>query len=88
VPGRRGIPSQADAEEVLNRYADELKRYPNVNGLGIRQSTLPDEKTKPIIQVYVSKKLPDEALEPQARLPQQLDGIDVNVEEIGELTLQ
>jgi hypothetical protein len=82
------MPSEAEVEEVLNRYADELRKYPNVNGLGIRRESLPDGDTKPVIQVYVSKKVPEEELEPSAILPRQLEAVNVRVREIGSLTLE
>lgn len=75
--------------------------YPNVNAVGMQEQALTDGKTEPVIQVYVTKKLPVAQLEPSAVIPKQLDltvkdeaserarqlRVKVRVQEIGELSL-
>jgi hypothetical protein len=65
-------PSEADVQAALDQYADKLMAYPNVNGLGIQEEALPDGRTEPVLQVYVSKKLPREKLDPATIIPKQV----------------
>jgi hypothetical protein len=51
---------------------------PNVQAVGIGQR---DGET--VIKVFVTRKLPESELEPDAILPRSLDGCPVDVEEIG-----
>lgn len=66
-------PSEADVQEALNQYADELMTYPNVNGVGIQESVSPDGTTEPHIMVYVSQKLAPENLDASTKIPKKLD---------------
>lgn len=61
---------------VLDRYTDQLMAIPGVSGTGIGE-----REGHPCIKVYVIRDTP--AL--RDRLPAELDGYDVVVEEIGEV---
>lgn len=85
--------SEADAQEALDRYADQLMGYPNVNAVGIQDAVLPDGTVEPHVQVYVTRKLAPEAIDPSARIPEHLDlptegpprEVKVRVQQIGTL---
>lgn len=70
-----------DIEAVLRKHEDALLAYPNVAGVGIGERA-----GHPVIKVMVVKKVPESALQPEQILPKELDGCELDVEEIGEPT--
>lgn len=64
--------------EVKTRHETELLALPNVTGVAIGERA-----GKPVIKVFVTEKLPQEALAPEERVPTSLEGYDVDVDAIG-----
>lgn len=68
--------------------ADLLSRA-NVIGLGIGLKTVGGEKTEQIaLVVLVSRKLPPSALGAHDRLPSEIEGVPIDVQEVGEIRPQ
>lgn len=72
-------------EDVVSKYRDSLLLFPNVNGIGINQDSLNSQK---YIQVYVIKKIPLQNLHPKDVLPKALDGFNLKVKEIGNISIE
>lgn len=68
------------AQAVKARYQSQLLAKPNVVSVGIGRRT---GGTDPVIIVSVTQKVPLAELSDRGRVPQSLDGITVQVEEIG-----
>jgi hypothetical protein len=64
--------------EAKRRHETELLALPNVTGVAIGERA-----GKPVIKVLVTEKVPASELAPEQRVPPQLDGFEVDVEEIG-----
>ena len=79
-------PDEAQIQEVKEKYEEKLLLLPNVAGVGIGYKI-----TKGIqgnyfcLKIYVSKKIPSKKLSKNQIIPAQLDGIQTDVEEIGNL---
>lgn len=58
--------SEAIVQRALELYDEELSRLPNVVGVGIVDDPHGDGAA---LAVYVKRKVPEEALEPQQRIP-------------------
>jgi hypothetical protein len=58
-------------------------QLPNVTGIGIGKKA-----GKDVIKVFVTQKLPESALQPDAIIPKTLEGYQTDVEEIGVVTAQ
>ena len=71
---------------VKEAYKHELLKIPNVVGVGvgykIREGRITDE---PAIMVYVTRKLPKQALRKEELVPEELDGIKTDVVEVGKI---
>jgi hypothetical protein len=80
------MPSDEKLTEVQVKYAAMLMNKPNVVGVAIgyvQQGGITlDEKG---IVVMVSHKLPERQLPPKDRIPPELDGVRVDVQEFGTL---
>lgn len=81
---------EAVAQAALTQYEDELLAYPNVTGIGIQDKIMPDGSSEPVVQVYVTQKLPPEQLAAAEMLPSELEvtvagepGSPVRQEKIG-----
>jgi hypothetical protein len=72
-----------DIEGVLRKHEDALLAYPNVNGVGIGERA-----GQPVIKVMVTRKVPESSLRPDQILPKALDGYELDVEGIGDITAQ
>lgn len=81
--------SDAAISEVLRAHRAQLMAAPNVVGVGVgyRQACGIRTDTMSIV-VLVSRKLPAEQLLPGALLPTELGGFPVDVQEVGELSIQ
>ena len=74
---------------VKQTYESQLMRLANVVGVGIGFRTCQGVRTDdPALVVLVSRKLPPELLSPQERIPAELDGVPVDVQEVGRIYSQ
>ncbi len=74
---------------VKQTYESQLMRMANVVGVGIGFRTCQGVRTDdPALVVLVSRKLPPELLSPQERIPAELDGVPVDVQEVGQIYSQ
>lgn len=76
--------------DQVNRVArekqDQLMKLPNVVGVGVGFKTTKGKETdRPSVVVLVERKLPKDALTPQALVPEELDGVPTDVIEVGRL---
>lgn len=77
---------EAKIAQIQAQHEAELLKYPNVVGVAPGIQTKAGKPTgEPCIVVYVSKKLPKSKLAKGAILPDELDGIPVDVVEIGKV---
>jgi hypothetical protein len=79
--------SQADKVAAVKRARQaELLRKANVVGVGVGYRRRRGQITDTVaLVVMVSRKLPREQLAPEDLLPRELDGVPVDVQEVGEL---
>lgn len=70
----------AKATLVQNKYTDELMNKPHVMGVGLGQ--MPDTGETCIV-VMVDQKVPQEDLPLEQRIPEELDGVKIDIREIG-----
>lgn len=76
----REHPAVQRAREVKEASATQLMAYPNVNGVGVGYKVVAGRRTDVIaVRVYVAKKLPKAALRPEEILPENLQGVPVDV---------
>jgi len=73
----------ARIEEVQMKYQEQLMQLPNVNGVGIGE-----KNGKIVIKVFVTRKVPESALQTGELVPKNLDEYETDVEEIGTITAQ
>jgi hypothetical protein len=77
------------AKAVQARYTDELMRKANVQGTAVGLAQVNGEYTGEIaLVVLVSRKVPASELAPEDIIPRELDGVRVDVQEIGEISAQ
>ena len=69
--------------EAKARHEADLLALANVTGVGIGE-----RDGKPVIKVFVTEKLPETELAPEERVPESLDGYEVDVEAIGFIEAQ
>lgn len=72
-----------DIAASLRRHEDRILGLANVTGIGIGENL-----GRPVIKVFVSRKLPADQLAPGQLVPATLDGYPTAVEEIGIVTAQ
>ena len=70
-------------EAAKTKYEEQLMRLPNVTGVGIGE-----KEGKAVIVVFVTRKVPASALQPQEVIPKRLEGYETDVQEIGYVTAQ
>ncbi|NWF62646.1 MAG: hypothetical protein HXY43_26300 [Fischerella sp.] len=70
-------------EAVKQKHEDQLMGLPNVTGVGIGE-----KEGKPVIKVFVERKVPESELQPQEIVPKSIEGCETDVEEIGIVTAQ
>jgi hypothetical protein len=70
------MPSEIDA--VLERHTPALLALPNVVGVGIGE-----RDGRPVVVVGVTEKVPGEELAPDERIPERIDGYEVDVRVLG-----
>ncbi len=72
---------------VQQRYQDYLLSLANVVGVSVGYATTAQSTTDDLaLVVMVDQKLPDELLPPEQRIPRELDGVRVDVQETGSFT--
>ncbi len=75
------------ATDVQARYADYLLSKPHVVGLGIGMAQRDGLQTPEVaLIVMVNEKFPASELTPDDLIPQELDGVRVDVQETGGFT--
>ena len=72
-----------DLEAAVKQAEEELMSKPNVNGVGIGE-----RKGKPVIQVFVTRKLQKADLRTSELIPEQIAGYPTDVVEIGPISAQ
>ena len=83
-PSLTGGSERLQVAEVLARYEGELSTHPNVVGVAQGIRTKQGKPTgEPCIVVYVDRKVPLAELSTSATLPPHLEGIPIDVVEIG-----
>jgi hypothetical protein len=77
----------AQAATVQARYGDRLLQLPHVVGVGIGFMKIGDQVTSQIaLVVMVDQKIEEENLQPEQRIPSQLDGVPIMIQEVGTFT--
>ncbi len=74
---------------VKERFGDELMRKANVQGVGIGLHMREGRPTGGLsLIVIVTHKVPKTELEPEDLIPNEIEGVSVDVQEAGELEAQ
>ena len=77
------------ARQVRLTYRDMLLSKPHVVGLGIGYQKIAGQMTDKIaLIVMVDKKMPASLLRPGDQIPRELDGVPVDVQEVGQVRAQ
>jgi hypothetical protein len=72
------------AYRVQQKYCDKLMAFPHVVGVGIGFAEQHGERTDEVaLIVMVDRKLDEDELKQDERLPHSLDGVRVDVQEVG-----
>lgn len=76
--------------EVRRKYEEELRKKPNVVGFGVgcREKDGKWIEGKVVLKVNVSRKVDPKQLEPDEVIPAVLEGIEIDVVEVGDLKAQ
>lgn len=75
--------------QVKERYGDELMGKANVQGVGIGLHMREGKPTGDLsLIVIVTHKVPKTELEPEDLIPREIDGVSVDVQEVGDLEAQ
>jgi hypothetical protein len=73
--------------EIKRAYEDQLLAKPNVVGVGVGFKERGNQKTSEMaLVVMVTLKLPPDQLAPGDRIPPSIEGVPVDVQEVGEIT--
>ncbi len=76
----------AKALAVQRNYETNLLSYPNVVGVGVGLRQVNGQQTGNVaLVVMVNKKFPVEELKPKDILPREIEGVPVDVQEVGTL---
>ena len=74
------------AQAIKSRYESSLMKKANVVGVGIGLKRKNRQRTNEIaLIVMVSKKIPKEQLAPEDLIPSEIEGVPVDVREVGEI---
>lgn len=68
-------------ETILKKHENALMDLPNVQAVGIGEKA-----GRKVIKVFVSAKVPEKSLQPDQIIPAVLEGCEVDVDEIGQIT--
>ena len=72
-----------DIESVRDSHERQLMQLPNVNGVGIGK-----KGEKDVIKVFVTRKVPENFLQPHEVVPRAIGGFEIDVEELGVVSAQ
>jgi hypothetical protein len=76
----------AKALAVHRAYETNLLSYPNVVGVGVGLQQVEGRQTGSVaLVVLVDKKVPPDQLKAKDMLPHEIDGVPVDVQEVGSL---
>jgi hypothetical protein len=82
----RELGREAEVAAVQARREHELMSYPNVVGLATGRCARGGKQSEePCLLVFVERKRPEDDLEPGGVLPREIDGVPVDVVEVGTL---
>ncbi len=71
---------------IKDRYSERLMQKANVVGVGIGFAEKAGTKTDEIcLVVMVNQKVPEEKLDPDDVIPREIEGVRVDVQNVGEL---
>jgi hypothetical protein len=74
------------ARQIKQKFESELMNMPNVVGVGVGLRQVEGEYTDEIALIVMVKKKFDEAeLSPEEVVPQELEGLRVDVQEVGDV---
>lgn len=74
------------ARAVKEQYQDRLLSMPNVVGLGVGLRQVGGQRTDQVcLVVMVNRKLSPALLAPHELIPSELEGVPVDVQEVGDL---
>jgi hypothetical protein len=80
------VPEHDEVQRVQVQHKAMLLALPNVIGLGIGLKTVQGRRADELcLAALVRRKLPRAALEPEAVIPEELDGIATDVLEVGDI---
>ena len=83
------IEQQAHVQAVQEKYTDELMRKRHVVGVAMGMAQKDGAYTQELaVVVMVDQKIPSEQLAPEDRVPAELDGVRVDVQETGAFVAQ
>lgn len=71
------------AKEVVAAHAARLMQLPNVVGIGVGS-----RGSRPVIKILVTRKVTPDQVTEAVSLPESIEGFPVEVEEVGEVTIQ
>ncbi len=86
LPGGEDLSPTQKASAVKRQYQDELMSKANVVGVGVGYQQIAGRRTDTVaLVVMVTQKLPPHQLDPQDVIPTEIEGVPVDVQEVGEL---
>lgn len=75
------------ASQVKEQYSETLLGKPNVVGIGVGLREKGGEYSDEIaLVVFVSKKVPSAEIDPADLIPNEIEGVPIDVQEIGEIS--
>lgn len=79
--------AMAKVTQVQAKYADHLMKKQHVVGVAVGMAKQQGKVTTDLaLVVMVDQKMPLDALKPDDHIPSELDGVRVDVQEVGKLT--
>lgn len=86
APGEENLSPTQKASQVKRAHQAELMAKANVVGVGVGYRQVGGQRTETVaLVVMVSRKLPLAQLAPKDVLPRRIEGVPVDVQEVGEL---
>jgi len=86
TPGEEGLSATQKASQVKRAHQAELMSKANVVGVGVGYRQVGGMRTETVaLVVMVSRKLPTAQLAPGDVLPAEIEGVPVDVQEVGEV---
>ncbi len=77
------------AQAIKRAYTSQLMSKANVVGVGVGFCTRQGQRTGDVgLVVMVTRKLPSAQLDPGAVIPHEIEGVPVDVQEVGEIRAQ